>query len=353
MHLTPDDLLQITFASAPAPLMELGLATAMLQRQDIALVFRRWQQRSLRTLPRTARPLLELIPPTGKGPLFLDPPSRGLVDGLDQVRSSPAAFVRAELKRVCVADRPPTSWTIRLAQQDRDAWQILQSAVRAAHAGLLTPAWDRITSGFDAERAWRTQSLARHGLRETLSSLTHGIRWSGTVLEIDSPEHREIHLAGRGITLLPSAFWAGRPLVGVYPHGPALLVYPAVTPVTLLQEPLATDPVAALLGRTRAAILNLLTRQRTTTDVARELDISKSSASEHTKALRHARLIVSQREGQAVWHTCTPLGLGLITSTGAISDGTERADNTESTAASVKCTPPPGFGSITTHFLAP
>lgn len=322
VHFTPDDLLQVTLAPAPAPLMELVLAIAMLQQHDIDPVFRRWQQRSLRTLPRAARPLLDLIPPTGKGPLFLDPLSRGLDDGLDQVRASPAAFVRADLKRVCAADRMPTAWTIRLAQQDRDAWQILHNAVRAGHGGLLAPAWERITSGFDTERAWRTQNLARHGLRQMLAGLTHGIRWSGTVLEICSPEHREINLAGRGITVLPSACWAGRPLVGVYPHGPAVLVYPAVTPLPLLEEPSATDPVAALLGRTRGAILALLTRQRTTTDVARELGISKSSASEHTKALRHARLIVSQREGQAVWHTCTPLGLGLIGSTGSISDGT-------------------------------
>ncbi|MET7702921.1 helix-turn-helix domain-containing protein [Streptomyces sp. NPDC005485] len=48
-------------------------------------------------------------------------------------------------------------------------------------------------------------------------------------------------------------------------------------------------------------------------DVARELDVSKSSASEHTKALRDARLITTHRDGKAVWHTCTPLGLDLLT----------------------------------------
>ncbi|MFD0295631.1 ArsR/SmtB family transcription factor [Streptomyces sp. NPDC059616] len=69
----------------------------------------------------------------------------------------------------------------------------------------------------------------------------------------------------------------------------------------------------ALLGRTRAAALGLLTQQLTTTDIARELDISKSSASEHAKALRDARLIVTQCECKAVWHSCTPLGLDLLT----------------------------------------
>ncbi|MFD9484802.1 winged helix-turn-helix domain-containing protein [Streptomyces sp. NPDC059991] len=48
---------------------------------------------------------------------------------------------------------------------------------------------------------------------------------------------------------------------------------------------------------------------RSTSDIAKELGISKSSASEHAKALRDARLIATQRDGKAVWRCCTPLGL--------------------------------------------
>lgn len=313
VHFTLDDLLQVTLAPTPAPLMELGLATAVLQQRGTNPVFRRWQQHTLRFLPNAARPLMELVPPTGKGPLFLDPLSRGLDDGLDQVQSSPTGFVRSDLERICANGRRQTPWISHLAQQDGDAWKILQNAVRAGHTSLLAPVWNRVSSGFDAEKAWRTQILAQRGIRAMLVDLTGGICWSGPVLEIDSPEDREIQLAGRGLTLLPSLFWTGRPLVGVYPHGPAVLVYPAVTPLPLLEEPSTTDPIATLLGRTRAAILALLTRERTTTDLARDLGISKSSASEHARALRHARLIVSQREGQAVWHTCTSLGLELVT----------------------------------------
>ncbi|MFJ4526551.1 ArsR/SmtB family transcription factor [Streptomyces sp. NPDC088810] len=72
------------------------------------------------------------------------------------------------------------------------------------------------------------------------------------------------------------------------------------------------DGLATLLGRTRAAVLQLLVRQRTTTEVAEELDISKSSASEHTKALRAARLISTYRDGKLVWHACTALGYDLL-----------------------------------------
>ncbi|WP_190092861.1 ArsR/SmtB family transcription factor [Streptomyces melanogenes] len=110
--------------------------------------------------------------------------------------------------------------------------------------------------------------------------------------------------------LLPSVLWS-RPLVALYEDAPSVLIYPAVTPLPLLEEAPA-DPLGVLLGRTRAAILDLLPRELSTSDIAKELGISKSSASEHAKALRDARLIVTQREGKAVWHSCTPLGLELL-----------------------------------------
>ncbi|MFE2315894.1 ArsR/SmtB family transcription factor [Streptomyces sp. NPDC059441] len=306
---TAEDLLQVTFADEPAPMVELTVAIAALQRSDP--LFTLWRQRTLHALPRSTRPLLELVPATAKGPLFLDPLSRGFDDGLDQVLSAPTPFIRTELRRVHAASRRPLPWTRLLADRDREAWQILEHAVRSTHAGILTPSWDRIRAGFDAERAWRVQLLAGQGIRATLASLAPGARWLGTTLEFDSTDDVEITLNGQGITLLPSVFWTGRPLVGRYDQ-PTFLLYPAVTPLPLLDDP-TTNALAALLGRTRATILEQLTRPRTTTDLARQLDLAKSSVSEHTKALRAAHLTTAHRDGKTVWHSCTPMGLGLLT----------------------------------------
>jgi hypothetical protein len=55
----------------------LGLGLAMLQRTDPRLA--RWRTTMGRTLPRETRQLLELIPFSGAGPLFLDP----ITDSLD------------------------------------------------------------------------------------------------------------------------------------------------------------------------------------------------------------------------------------------------------------------------------
>ncbi|WP_127354642.1 ArsR/SmtB family transcription factor [Actinacidiphila soli] len=116
-------------------------------------------------------------------------------------------------------------------------------------------------------------------------------------------------LNGRGLLLLPSMIWAGTPLVAPTADGPTLLIYSAITPRPLLDAPADADPLA---GRTRATALRLLTRAHTTTDIARALGVSPSSASEHATALRNARLITTRREGKVVWHACTPLGLDLL-----------------------------------------
>jgi DNA-binding transcriptional ArsR family regulator len=303
---TAEDLLRVTVAKEPAPLIELTLATAALRRHDP--VFDGWRRRML---PRAMRPLLDLVPATAKGPLFLDPPSQNIDEGLDQLQLTPKAVVRAELHRVHALDGPPLPWVKLLAGGDKEAFQALVHAVRIGREHLVTPSWERIRIGFHIEQAWRGRLLAEQGIRATLAGLVHGTRWQGTTLEIDRPGDVEVHLDGRGLMLLPSVFWTGRPLVGCYPEG-NVLVYPAITPLPLLDEPSAEDALAALLGRSRAAVLEQLTQPRTTTDLARGLGMAKSSVSEHATTLRNSRLITTRRDGKAVWHSCTPLGLSLL-----------------------------------------
>jgi DNA-binding transcriptional ArsR family regulator len=315
LRFTAEDLLRVAFATEPAPLMELGLAVAVLRRRVASPVLSRWQHRARQTFPAAARPLLELIPPTARGPMFLDPLSRGLEEGLDTVLSTATERVRAEFDSRVPEVLRPTPWIRRLADRDRESWQELERALRAAYGGLLADSWRHVQSAFDAERAWRTRLLAQHGIRTALAGLGPGGRWDGTTLGFDTPEDRHIALSGHGITLLPSTVWTGHPLVAPYDDAPSVLIYGAAAPLPLLAERAAHggSPLGALLGHTRAAALELLTRQRTTSELAHELDISKSSASEHTKALRDARLITTHRDGKAVQHTCTPLGLDLLT----------------------------------------
>lgn len=301
---TVEDLLRVRFAAEPAPLIELMLAVAALRRDDP--LFAGWRRR---TLPGAATPLLDLVPASAKGPLFLDPPSQRFDEGLDQIRSTARSRVRAELQRVRVPSRP---WVRLLADGDRETLDVLANAVRTGHEHLLASCWERIRAGFYAEQAWRRQLLAEQGLGATLEGLVPGARWHGATFEIDRPDDVEVALDGRGLILLPSVFWTGRPLAGRYPQG-NILVYPAITPLPLLDgQNSGGDALAALLGRGRAAVLEQLVQPRTTTELARSLGMAKSSVSEHARTLRNSHLISTRRDGKAVWHSCTRLGLSLL-----------------------------------------
>jgi DNA-binding MarR family transcriptional regulator len=94
-------------------------------------------------------------------------------------------------------------------------------------------------------------------------------------------------------------------------RGPVTIVYPAMTPLPLVDEA-ASDALAGLLGHTRAAVLRLALTERTTTQLASELGVSAATVSGHTKALRAAGLIATARSGRAVLHSVTPLGGRLL-----------------------------------------
>jgi DNA-binding transcriptional ArsR family regulator len=312
IHLTAEDLLRTRFASSPAPLMEVGLAVAMLQRRDPA--FGSWRRSAAAQLPLAARPLLELIPPSAAGPLFLDPVTTSLAEGLELVQAAPASFVAGELRRASTSGSPGP-WLRLLAARDRGAWRDLDRALRLAHGHLTERAWPRISSGFRSELAWRSRLIAELGIQAALSTLHPSISWTGTVMQIDRPTERDVYPRGAGMTLLPSAMWTGGPTIAPQADGSMVIVYPAVTPLPLIDEA-ARDPLSGLLGHTRAAVLKLVFTERATTEIARELKVSAATVSGHTKALRAAGLIVSARAGKAMLHSMTPLGDRLLVSAG-------------------------------------
>ncbi|RDI69235.1 ArsR/SmtB family transcription factor [Nocardia pseudobrasiliensis] len=313
IHCTADDLLRVSIAEQPLPLTELAIAVAMLQRRDSHPIFTPWRRQVSRMLPPRARPLLQLISPLGVGPDFLEPPTPDVEEGIELVMTTPRQTVSAELQRMCSIDRPQTLWLTQLAEQDREAWDDLYQALRAAYTTILARQWPRLRTAFYAETAWRTRILARDGLRAALSGTDTSVRWRGTTLEADSPHELTVSTTGQGILLYPSLLWSDHPLVAFLPDGRLLLVYPSTTPLPLVdaeEEP--ADSIAALLGVTRARALQSVIQQRTTTELALDLGLTIGAASMQAKALREAGLITSQRDGKAVWHQCTALGIDLL-----------------------------------------
>lgn len=314
LHFTALDLLRTRFAVSPSPMLELGLAVAALQRRDA--LFTGWRRRADPTLPRPARMLFEIMPPTGTGLNVFDQisVSAGLEDALAAMHSMPRALVRCDLHRMCDARRQITPWLRGLHAGDRGAQQLLDSAVRTAHAALIEPAWPGIRESFDRDVAERSRTAAQSGLMAALEALHTSARWVDTTLEFDAEVELSVRLGGRGVTLLPSAFWTGRPLIAAPPDGSALIIYPARQPLPLIDTPAGNPPLAGLLGSNRAAVLALAATPRSTSEIARMLGISAASASVHARMLRDAGLLVTDRTGRTTRHSLTSLGARLLAS---------------------------------------
>lgn len=74
----------------------------------------------------------------------------------------------------------------------------------------------------------------------------------------------------------------------------------------------AERPLAALLGRTRSAALEATTEGCTTSELAQACDISLAAASQQASVLREAGLIQTRRNGRAVSHQISELGVRLL-----------------------------------------
>ncbi|MFF0749064.1 winged helix-turn-helix domain-containing protein [Streptomyces sp. NPDC004267] len=309
IHFTADDFARVRFAPRPAPLQELhaALATAVAPHRDP--LFGRWRGRVLRALPAAADPLADLVP-AGRAPYFLDVLGDTLADAFDLVRATGPEFVREELVRVYgtgPGSLPAPHWIRGLYAGEEASWQTVRRAQRAAYETVLAPVWPVIQDLHREEFARHALITAEHGLAAALTALAPGSRLDGGVWEWPAAvPPREVHLSGRGLVLLPTFHHPSGPLLQDLPARPVVLTYPAgpaLPPVPDDQD----DPLAAVLGRTRANLLRLLTGPLTTTELARALRVSNATASAHAGALRAAGLVATARTGRSVSHERTAL----------------------------------------------
>lgn len=320
MPFSSRSLLTTRFAARPAPLVELAAAIACLQARAGDQRTRAWRRSAVRGLPSTAAPLFGLITPAGEWPPFLTPAGDTIDRALDQVLATPTSVVRRELRTMCPSARPLTPWVRDLARGDPGSRDVLLRALRDGHDALLAEHWDGLVAAHASDIAFRSQVIAERGLRDCLAGLYDGSWWEAEALHVPLPAGASVDLDQRAATLLPSAFWSRGPIVRDRHDGSRLFVYPALaaSPLTVADTGTDADPVVSLLGRTRACVLRSLAQRRTTTQLADELGISAATASEHAKTLRSNGLIVTERCGKTVLHSCTPLGLKLLA---GIADG--------------------------------
>ncbi len=321
IHFTSVDLGRIRLAAEPDLLWETLLAAHMLQTAQGPLIFGEWRDHVRSRLSDPMRRVLALAPPRGYSPDFLTPPEAadGLTAGLDTMLSLPKQRLRGDLE-LLAADRREMRFVRDLAEGGVPALRALGAGITAFHDTAIGPYLPKLREHIDADRATRSQTILHHGMEHLLATLHPAVRWSPPVLEVAVPGTTEdVYLEGRGLRLVPSFFCWRAPTVLRDPELPPVLVYPIThDPAWLLgihgpPRPEQGDtPLAALLGRTRAEVLEATARGCTTSELARRVRIAMATASHHASVLREAGLITTHRSNGRAYHTLSLLGRDLL-----------------------------------------
>lgn len=193
------------------------------------------------------------------------------------------------------------------------AMRDLRSALAVYHQMAIRPYLDDIQAAVGTDSAHRAQAYLRHGPEAALFQLAPFATWKRPVLSFGYPVERDLHLAGRGLVLIPSYFCLHHPVALADPSLRPTLVYPIATATRLLTiENRRGDRLSAVLGHTRSAILRATIDPRTTSALARRIGVTAATVSHHTTVLRESGLITTYRDGSSATHTITPLGLALV-----------------------------------------
>jgi DNA-binding transcriptional ArsR family regulator len=316
--LAHSDLARVRFAHSPVN--ELVASLRVLQDPGRQLMYGRWLSATRPRLDGLRLELLAALAPTGRYlPAFLFPPSTQpwgvLAEELAQVAASPPAVVRAELDKV--REGAPLPAVLAPLYQD-PAGQlpaVVEELARYWEAAIK-PVWQRVRGLCTADLAHRMEQFADGGLARMLANLHPDLSFTGELLRIDKPHHcsHRFDLAGSGIVLVPCAFtWPSLSVDCCGVDQPAL-IYPPRGVAELWEDTMAEqpDPLSALVGRTRAALLASLDLPRTTTQLAAALGLSPAAVSQHLRILKDAALVSAQRRGRMVLYQRTLAATTLL-----------------------------------------
>ncbi|MGW0335297.1 ArsR/SmtB family transcription factor [Streptomyces sp. NPDC003011] len=274
-----------------------------------------------------------LAPARGYSADFLTPAEGvlGLEAGLQALLSTPKRRLRADVRELSHSGALP-GWAKQLAEGASGPLHELVRLVRWHHEHLVAPYWPHIRQQFNLERSAAARTVLSSGSEGLFSRLHPSLRWASPVLHVTGAHvDGDLHLSGRGIRIIPSFFCWPAPTVIKDQTLTPVLVYPVAHDPRWLAAPdgpatAGRHTLSALLGRARAAVLDALGAVAdglTTSEVAVRAGISPATASHHTSVLREAGLIATRRNGGAVLHTPTPMGLDLLhgCSSGGLSTG--------------------------------
>ncbi|MEU4239792.1 helix-turn-helix domain-containing protein [Actinoplanes sp. NPDC026619] len=338
MHLTPQDIGKIRLLPEPNPVMEIMASTILLRETTTDPFLQGWRTRSSRALGRAAAPIMNVMGTR----LFTDTDvitrhalhTESIDSVLDAFLATPRSTMDRDLAFLAQNGGEPARIESELRGGPRDAMATIAKTLTIYHRNVVAPQWDLNVRhsylGFVEQR----RRLAKNGVDWLLRNLHPLITWEPPFLTLHMacgldprqwgpcPIHNPttgtsaFSVNGRGLVLVPS-FFARDPMIWVaeFDDEPAVVLYPVAADWTALGNGTQRSFVelAPVMGRARAAILQVLAAGPcTTTDLARTIQVSVASASEHCAALRRASLVLSIRNGMSVNHSLTEMGAALL-----------------------------------------
>jgi DNA-binding transcriptional ArsR family regulator len=303
-----------------SPMSELTLSVRLLGCPMAAHPHTPWIREARSRLEEVDVELLHAVAPPGKWiASSLMPggkPDTSIESQLQALATSDPSALREDLdevwaerglpRRVRDLFAPGGGGLTRLSETMWDYWD-----------AAIGPFWPRMCAVLEDDVSHRAGALVNDGLLGLLTDLHPEVSVGDGRLYIDKPHHSGGEYEAGQMTLTPSVFAFPHLIVDEHAEG-YRLVY-AARGVGRVWEGLAADDTNAdddhlvsLLGRTRAAVLRHTAIPMSTTQIAKQLDQTPGSVSQHLMVLRSAGLVRSWRSGRSVLYRQTALAASMI-----------------------------------------
>lgn len=291
------------------------------------LMHRRWIAWAHPRLSRQPLDLLTALTPPGRYiPDFLTPipdttinDSRpgDLDEALDRIAATDPAQVRSELDHMVEMSERSAVLPAVLRDLHQDPARHLPRLVdemRAYWRVVVEPVWDRVFALCADDVGFRMQQVADGGIGRVLNGVSPQVSYRDDVVAVDKRYECRHDLTGTGLIMMPSAFVWPIVTVACCHTVQACITYPPRGLGLAWEErdEAISDALAALVGRTRALILDELVLPMTTTRLAAELGLSPAAVSQHLQVLRAAALVTSRRQGRLVLYQRTGAATVLV-----------------------------------------
>lgn len=305
-----------------SPLSEAIDSLNMLHSGQVPPLHRRWADDARQRLRHLDTELLQAIAPPGSAVIMppLDLTTTAAASVEQQLRLAaqwPPGQLRAELESVWCGRPMATAAREVIADGPAGARRVA-AALGAYWDAAIAPHWNRMRALLEADVAHHARHAALSGLSAMMNDLHPQLRLDQSAIRLNktfATINKTLAAGGKGVLLLPSIFCGpditldpaslGMPAIAYSPRGLGDVWDDSTSPA-------GRDPVSALIGNGRTAILRSTGQPRTTTDLARELRVSGATVSVHLATLKRCGMVTSWRSGQRVFYQRTSLAASIF-----------------------------------------